>query len=941
MVETQASPSGEDRELGLADVLGDELRYIRDYRQAVERGDADKVKKPQQGAKLEDLQHLLNKAGASALCLSGGGIRSATFNLGVIQGLAKLGLLRQFDYLSTVSGGGYVGSWVSSWAFRSGSLLKVEEALRSHAQPKLASRVEKDLPPPIQWLRNYSNYLAPKAGLMSVDTWTLFATFVRNLLIVWMVLVPILMLVLFAPRLLFHGLLSVDYTVATQESLTTAIALLSLLLLLIGEWNSYRYETDRNGKDSPMTYVWKVNLPYAIGAFGFGMAWAISPEPESWFDPVPRTLAGLIAGVTVIGVLSEWRRPEKITLGDLLLANGENIIACSVQAAVLLVAFIALYQLTSGVPSSQVHIVLYPVAALAAMGVGDLFYAAFLSRRATDEDRERWARSAAWFAILGFSWLALSGIALIAPELLRAAKAWIAPLHVANAIGAAVLGLVLARIGLSDRPKSGNHAMQGMWQPLLLPAAMTGFVLLTLTLLASLNRRLEDLLGPQAEFGDWRIGLTVALVLSLACALVIQGININRFSLHAMYRDRLIRAYLGATRQEAASSDDRFSTLPLRFRHFEHGDAYLRRWKNQGRKRTANPHTGFDDADNLDMFWLALAPSQPLWIVNMALNVLDSRERLSWQERKAASFTATPLHCGGWLTGYRDTWNYGGREGGISAGTAVAISGAAANPNMGYHSSPAMTFLMTVFNVRLGCWLGNPSAGARGNEKGRRLYREPSPRYGPIQLVKELFGMTNDRSDWIHLSDGGHFENLGLYEMCVRRCRHIVVCDASADPERKFEDLGNAIRKIRIDLGVQIEPLDGKLRRIGPRDTPQGIGYALFTIKYPGGSKQSKDPRDAKDQAQDELRGELLYLKPSVYDDDTKLPRDVAQYAATSKDFPHESTVDQFFSESQFESYRALGYHQLVKAALDGLAGAGATLSEAFAKARKNATPRA
>src|SRR5205823_8330888 len=99
-------------------------------------------------------------------------------------------------------------------------------------------------------------------------------------------------------------------------------------------------------------------------------------------------------------------------------------------------------------------------------------------------------------------------------------------------------------------------------------------------------------------------------------------------------------------------------------------------------------------------------------------------ENLAWQQRKAASFTVTPLHSGNCGLGYRRSKDYGGKRG-ITLGTAVAISGAAASPNMGYHSSPVITFLMTLFNALLGWWLGNTgAAGARSRPAWmRRLYR--------------------------------------------------------------------------------------------------------------------------------------------------------------------------------------------------------------------------
>jgi len=275
-----------------------------------------------------------------------------------------------------------------------------------------------------------------------------------------------------------------------------------------------------------------------------------------------------------------------------------------------------------------------------------------------------------------------------------------------------------------------------------------------------------------------------------------------------------------------------------------------------------------------------------LHLVNTTLNLVAGDD-LAWQERKGAAFGISPLYSGNPGLGYRATRAYGGPSG-VSLGTAVAISGAAASPNMGYNSSPALSFLLTLFNVRLGWWLGNPAKDSYSNK---------NPSNTLETVLDEAFGLTDEKHDYVYLSDGGHFDNLGLYEMVLRRCKCIVVSDAGADPQFGFEDLGNAIRKIRIDLGVPIE-IDS--REMFPRPKPgeplrSGSYIATATIKYSAVDEGGRD-------------GLLIYLKPSVYKEGT-LPRDVYNYAQQSPDFPHESTSDQFFSESQFESYRALGRH--------------------------------
>jgi len=159
-----------------------------------------------------------------------------------------------------------------------------------------------------------------------------------------------------------------------------------------------------------------------------------------------------------------------------------------------------------------------------------------------------------------------------------------------------------------------------------------------------------------------------------------------------------------------------------------------------------------------------------------------------------------------------------------------------------------------------------------------------------------LTGSTTDDRKEIYLSDGGHFDNLGVYELIRRRCRVIIACDAGADPSRGCGDLASVIEKCRVDFGteVSIEGLDDlcpKAITVFPGDVALQISkspFALGTITYP-----------------DRSLGRLIYVKPSL---NAQLPQDVLAYARLSSTFPHQSTLDQFFDEAQFESYRALGF---------------------------------
>jgi hypothetical protein len=342
------------------------------------------------------------------------------------------------------------------------------------------------------------------------------------------------------------------------------------------------------------------------------------------------------------------------------------------------------------------------------------------------------------------------------------------------------------------------------------------------------------------------LGICVSvMLLSLPC------IDVNLFSLNAIYGNRLIRAYLGASR---------------------------------GGERKPDPITGFDFADDMKMTDLVLkdesAYDGPYLIVNAALNLVHGEE-LSWQERKAESFVFTPAFCGSETTLYRPTETYAG---GISLGNAITISGAAVSPNAGYHSSPAVTALLTIFNARLGAWIANPRREKHWRTKGSGC--------GTIRLMKELFGSTDDRSRFVYLSDGGHFENLGVYELVRRRCRYIIVCDAGADPLHEFFDLGALIRKVRIDFGYRIE-LEPLALDLSPGERKTRWHCSVGRIRY-------------DDVVPTLIPGTLIYVKPSLTGDE---PADVAEYAKRNVTFPHEPTSDQFFSESQLESYRALGMH--------------------------------
>ena len=503
-------------------------------------------------------------------------------------------------------------------------------------------------------------------------------------------------------------------------------------------------------------------------------------------------------------------------------------------------------------------------------------YLGLTSRSARGDDEREWlARSSGWFLAVTIVWALFAAIVLYAPDVRKLFDSTISS-FIATAAGLGLGGLA-AKIGASAKTVAQFATQKPAASLPMTKVLSLASVLFLVTITIVMSSRLPGLIAliEATGYADplnlppkvTHLLTIVATFLAFVAAVAVFAVfvNVNRFSIHALYRNRLIRAFLGSARGKGGQ-----------------------------RSNTRDPFTGFDTQDNLPLATLMhpvpTGPAGPrprlFHVVNMALNVVSGANN-AWQERKAESFAVTPLQCGNEYVGMFATGNYAGEKG-LSLGTAMAISGAAASPNQGYHSSPLVGLVMTLFNVRLGWWLGNPANNTTARLEG--------PLWGVSQVVAELFGLTTDDSRYVYLSDGGHFENLGLYEMIRRRCRMIVVSDAGCDPDCAFEDLGNAVRKIWIDFGVRISFKKIEIGKRGSKPRPK-LYYALGTITYPEAPES-----DAY----------VLYVKPGFMNNGEE-PADVAAYALANPAFPHETTADQFFTESQMESYRSLGYYTMTR----------------------------
>ena len=234
-------------------------------------------------------------------------------------------------------------------------------------------------------------------------------------------------------------------------------------------------------------------------------------------------------------------------------------------------------------------------------------------------------------------------------------------------------------------------------------------------------------------------------------------------------------------------------------------------------------------------------------------------------------------------------------NGRLSLGTAVAVSGAAASPNMGARSSSAaLAMLLALLNVRLGFWAPTPN---------QPRWQSPRPRLWPFYLLREFLSQTNDLSLYCYLTDGGHFDNTGLYSLVQRGCRHIVFVDCGADPEPCFSDLGDAIRRCRIDFGADIR-LGVENFRPPEKEDQQATPKKHTVVGEIVYSEQHARDLGWVDLSEPARTGTVVWIKPALLKDD---PAEVRQYALENRVFPHQTTADQWFDEAQFESYRRLG----------------------------------
>ena len=510
--------------------------------------------------------------------------------------------------------------------------------------------------------------------------------------------------------------------------------------------------------------------------------------------------------------------------------------------------------LPGGVPSLGLNAVLW----LAVLGLGFIGVWALLFSMRT------------WFQRLHlYEWVrveqALSGLAWSVIVLL--AVVGLVPIAVAEAGGffnqwsAGGVGIVGAVVGFLEF--RSQHSSESS-SPL---ASAARVALGVLALVYGVLMGAYHAAAALVSSGGWFLPTPMIAAAAVLGAALVVGILVdtNQSGLHRMYRDRLMETFMPDKSTVEAGV-----------------------W---------GPGIGANVAPLTDMCARDTESSRPYHLVNTNIVLVDS-DQSKYRGRGGDNFILAPAYCGSDATGWRRTKEYHpvGGSSTMTLATAMAISGAAVNPHTGVGGSgptrgKVMSMLMTILNLRLGFWARNPD---RPQESGLK------PNYIWPGLLQGLLGMGfTEKKGTVELTDGGHFENLALYELARRKLSRIIMVDAGADKDFGFEDLANAVEKIRVDFGytVQFHP-DKELKAIVPGSGPSDDvlpkdeiaerGYAVADIRYG-----------------DDDKGELWYLKSILVKD---LPADAVGYKKSNDDFPDQSTADQFFGERQFEAYRELGY---------------------------------
>jgi hypothetical protein len=853
--------------------------------------------------------------GSLGIAFSGGGIRSATISLGVAQAFEREDRLLDFDFCSTVSGGGYFGSFLGS--------LFVPESARgpdaavplqadTNEQKKKADfaklaltsqardtvlEYEPSIPRrnPIWWLREHSRYLAPNGA----SDYLIGATYlIRNwiaMLYVYALPVCMLMIILIGATVQglksWGGICKGGKHAGLMDHLFLDADRLMPCQMALGEYRGVLL--------SPAFGLLAICFFFTLAAstafwLTEPLSGATKGSKRRLFWPVIGSFIGLYATYLIYDRLEPAPlpslHPESWTPFILLVVGGAALLLLS-----LLVLGIATLLTVSGDDKE-----------------GDAF-TADLRRRVTR--LHSWA-DITFVAILALALIDTAGMWFY--EWARTAFQtsqgfWGTIFAFLPPLGAWLVNKLPGWFG-DGRSKIGKLFGKHLWT-IALFVGVGLYGLMAILLHAVLQYFLLDgaplIHAAAAHFPTG--GRLAFFAVMIGILLLLTGLStpfINLSSLHGIYAARLTRAYLGAS--------------------------------NMNRLKSAvegEPgHTSITESDGCDQIPVSIyqqaRSAAPLHLINVTLNETISREKsqLLERDRKGVPLVFGPE--GVFVNADRgpsDRRFYSWpqlveeRVEGLSVGQLCAISGAAASTAMGSRTTLGGALAMTFANVRLGYWWNT-----KDMIRGRVLFEEQPGRWlwqlctVPLRtyfyLWNEMTARYSRDYSRLNISDGGHFENSGAYELLRRNVKTIFVCDNGADPDYLFEDLEQLVRKARLDLGLSINTAsrDKVIEAFGKNGAKlflNGVGddWRGWVRARKGRTTKPDDTtlfllfevyEDDDHNGAPTLAGHIVWMKPSKY---VGLTQDVIGYGNAHPDFPHETTADQFFDEAQWESYRALG----------------------------------
>jgi hypothetical protein len=734
------------------------------------------------------------------IALSGGGIRSSTLCLGVLQALNAKDILKNVNYLSTVSGGGYIGTATTIAMSTSGGEFPFSKTGEDVGET-----------PETRHLRDNSRYLVQN-GIWSVIS--AIAIYLRGITMNNIVLLPLLLIA------------------------AAVVVLLKPNTIQLADTWPWMWKLSEMAQ-SPGAPIWTKLLA------GFSDT------------AMPMSLIGLLVviallilyaiGVSISPIQPLWVRRLIARVAAIILALFGVVVFVELHVVLLRAAFALQSVIKSEMGADtykqyaqiahDIYIVMRRAIAVATPLVLAIlpFLKSIGDKAASETESGFTGQSKKWI-----SRIVLIVAAAIVPLLL-----WLAVLQLAYwGIGVCHAGATPAAC---HSQASFEHAPQ--------------FLRLVFDVAAA---HFSDF-GHKAGAGY--IGLAVPfLILWLV-------LNVNANSLHQLYRDRL-------------------------------GSAFL------VKRATSGP--GLVAADNFSLSDIN-TDAAPYHLLNAALNVPGS-SYANARGRNADFFIFSKNFVGSEATGYVRTAMAENVNDGLNIGTAMAISGAAAAPNMGTASMRPLSPTIALLNVRLGRWLRHPlNTVEDAGRSGLAKWWKGKP--GPWYLLREAFSKSGahvvdpsteepQSSGFVFLTDGGHIENLGIYELLKRKCALIIAVDGEADPDMTSASLVQLERFARIDLGTRIvmdwEPIGTRSLAVSEEvidravEAESGPHVAIGLIDYPGPTPTTRE------------HGVLIYIKSSLSGDENDY---VMAYKVAHPSFPHESTMDQLFSEEQFECYRALGEH--------------------------------